>query len=214
MSEEIAYTKEKDNIVKQIQSSMLMLNNEEKKLTNEFSQMKDEMKALNKNIGKIKNVIEEANFDNNSASDGNNAIVDEKDLELKIKKILFEDKDLGKTFEKIIANSVDFEERKKEVDAVAVDRKLKTINKSKRMNIKSIFIGIVIFLVLSIGGFVLYNINMTTSYVLKKNQVFYTFKKNKKGVSPKNLKVKFINKEGNKIFFSYSDKKYYTFEKK
>jgi len=213
MSEEITYTKEKDNIVKQIQSSMLLLNKEQQKLTNEFSQMQDEMKALNKGIGKIKTIVEEGGLENNSATGNSSTIIDEKDLELKIKKILFEDKDLGRTFEKIIANSIDFENRKKEVDEVAVDGKLKKINKSKKINIKSIFIGGIIFLVLAVGGAVLYKINASTTYVLKKNQVFYTFKKNKKGISPKNLKVEFVNKDGNKIFFKYSGEKYYTFEK-
>ena len=213
MSEEITYTKEKDNIVKQTQSAMLMLRKEQEKLTNEFSQMQDEMKALNKGIGKIKTIVEEGGLENDSATGNSSTIVDEKDLELKIKKILFEDKDLGKTFEKIIANSIDFENRKKEVDEVAVDGKVKKINKSKKINIKSIVIGGIIFLVLAVGGAVLYKINASTTYVLKKNQVFYTFKKNKKGISPKDLKVEFVNKDGNKIFFKYSGEKYYTFEK-
>ena len=213
MNKEIAYTKETDAIVKQIQSAMLMLRKEQEKLTNEFSQMQDEMKALNKGIGKIKTIVEEGGLENNSATGNSSTIVDEKDLELKIKKILFEDKDLGKTFEKIIANSIDFENRKKEVDEVAVDGKVKKINKSKKINIKSIVIGGIIFLVLAVGGAVLYKINASTTYVLKKNQVFYTFKKNKKGISPKNLKVEFVNKDGNKIFFKYSGEKYYTFEK-
>jgi len=214
MSEEITYTKEKDNTVKQIQSVMLMLRKEQEKLTNEFSQMQDEMKALNKGIGKIKTIIEENGSENNSSSKtNNNIIIDEKDLELKIRKILFEDKDLGKTFEKIIANTIDFEKRKKEVDKVAVDGKLKTMQKSKKISIKSIIISGIIFLVLIIGGTVLYNINQSSFYILKKNQVFYTYKKNKKGISPKNLKVEFVNKDGNKIFFKYSGEKYYTFEK-
>ena len=44
--DKVEYTKEKDNIVKQIQSIMLMLKKEQEVLTNNFSQMQDELEAL------------------------------------------------------------------------------------------------------------------------------------------------------------------------
>lgn len=201
---------EKD--LKETKAIMLMFQKKNEKLTNDVSQMQDEMQAINKETGKIKTILEEGvlSSNNDSSDGGGNSIIDEKDLELKIKKILFEDTDLGKTFEKIIFNTIDFEQRKKSVDKIAVDKKLKSMNKSEKISIRTIIISFIIGIAILVAAGVLYKMNTVSVYTIKKGQKFYSFKDNSIGVANQNTAVKFINKDGNKVYFTSGGKKYYT----
>ena len=174
-------------------------------LENNFSEIEDSSREVYKKFSKLQTLVEEQNNIDNAASSGNkNVSIDDEKLEIMIKKILLEDKELNYTFAKIIENVWDFKEQKAKIDDM-VEKSVKSKKTDKRLIIFSIFT----VLLLAFGGYFSFKYNTTPKeFIIPANSYIYNAKGERLELSSQ-YKIFPTSVKNGKIYFMVNGEKYY-----
>ena len=160
-------------------------------------------------------LVEEGNnFSNTSnASNSQNTSIelDNEMIALKVKEVILEDQELKETFEKMYRNTIEYLERKENVDQ-AIDNKIKVKTNKHKIPTKAIFISLITAIVLIVGTFFYFQKQPT--FLLTHEMTFYSPNNPQDGYTlPKtmpNRQVEVIQKRNGKIFFTIDGEKYFV----